>query len=98
MASFDTDIVNYTEEQIRELAIKILKDFNPDYFAFKCYDGATYNKDNYVWYVSTRDEIFDASEFLTISDETGEPIEYQNFNMMIFKIVKDANGKYKAQH
>lgn len=32
MASFDTDIVNYTEEQIREKAIKVLSDLNPNYF------------------------------------------------------------------
>ena len=28
------------------------------------------------------------------SDETGEPVYYQNFNYIIREIRKDANGKY----
>lgn len=38
--------------------------------------------------------IFDNLDFLTISDETGELLYYQNFTTKILEIAKDENGKY----
>lgn len=37
---------------------------------------------------------FDNTDFLAISDETGEPLYYQNFNMIVYEIGKDAEGNY----
>jgi hypothetical protein len=37
---------------------------------------------------------FDNSDFLIISDETGEPLYYQNFNMIVYEIGKDDQGNY----
>lgn len=37
---------------------------------------------------------FDNTDFLTISDDTGEPLYYQNFNMIVYEIGKDVNGNY----
>jgi hypothetical protein len=37
---------------------------------------------------------FDNIDFLTISDKTGEPLYYQNFNMIVYEIGKDEKGNY----
>ncbi len=96
--------MNYTEKQILEKAKKILKDLQKQYFKEKNIENVWFNEKDEVarptraiipaWTVSINEPIFDASEFLIISDETGEPLYYQNANMIIHEIKKDDNGNY----
>jgi len=48
-----------------------------------------------VWRVSVK-AVFDNVDFLIISDETGEPLYYQNFNTYIFDIEKDEKGCFRV--
>lgn len=45
------------------------------------------------WVVSVY-ALFDHFLFLTILDETGEPLYFQNSNTFKFEIEKDSNGNY----
>jgi hypothetical protein len=91
------------KEQILEKAKKILQDLNGNYYKEEDIVKITYHENNHVaspkgeiidtWVVSI-DALFDNRDFLTISDETGEPLYYQNFNTKIAKIIKNSQGKY----
>lgn len=89
--------MNYTEDQITEKAIKVLSDLNPNYFRAESLDGINYSVDRNIWIICIYDSIFDASDFLTISDETGEPLYYQNFNMIKAEIIKGPDGIYTGR-
>ncbi|MDM1074384.1 hypothetical protein HX001_18045 [Empedobacter brevis] len=96
--------MNYTEEQILIKAKKVLTDLQKQYFKegnidkiwFEEKDEVARPKEKVIptWTVSVNEPIFDTSEFLIISDETGEPLYYQNANMRIHEIQKDDNGNY----
>lgn len=93
----------HTEEQILEKVKLILKDLKGEYYKDSCINKISFNKEKEVsrperkviaaWTVSVK-AIFDNLDFLTISDETGEPLYYQNFTTKILEIAKDENGKY----
>ncbi|MEE1897464.1 hypothetical protein GN157_09000 [Flavobacterium rakeshii] len=96
--------MNHTKQQIREIAIKVLNDientFNVDKIENvfyieneEIYEGVNKGKIMPCWGVSII-AICDNADYLTILDETGEPLYYQNFNTIIYGIDKDANGKY----
>ena len=95
--------MKHTEEQILKKARQILKDLDGEYYKDSCINKISFNKEKEVsrperkviaaWTVSVK-AIFDNLDFLTISDETGEPLYYQNFNYSIVEIKKDENGKY----
>ena len=92
-----------TETQIFEKAKIILQDLNPNYFNENDILKITFSEKDKVarpigkiidiWLVSIR-SLFDNVDFLTISDETGEPLYYQNFNIAIAEIEKNAQGRY----
>lgn len=96
--------MNYTEQQILEKSKKILKDLHGQYYKEENIDKIWFEEKDEVarpndkimptWTVSVNEPIFDTSEFLIISDETGEPLYYQNANMVIHEIKKDDNGNY----
>lgn len=96
--------MNYTEQQILEKSKKILKDLHGQYYKEENIENAWFNEKDEVarpqgaivpaWTISVNEPIFDASEFLIISDESGEPLYYQNANMIIHEIKKDNNGNY----
>ncbi|WP_410878481.1 hypothetical protein [Myroides sp. DW712] len=100
--------MKYTNEEILVKAIKILKSLNPDFFKESDIESISFsNKDVEksisgenidTWTVIIKESIFDASEFLVISDETGEPLYYQNFNMIIGEIEKKSEGDYKIKN
>lgn len=100
--------MKYTNEEILVKAIKILKSLNPDFFKESDIESISFsNKDVEksisgenidTWTVIIRESIFDTSEFLVISDETGEPLYYQNFNMIISEIEKKSEEDYKIKN
>lgn len=100
--------MKYTNEEILVKAIKILKSLNPDFFKesdIECISFSNKDVEKSIsgenidtWTVIIKESIFDASEFLVISDETGEPLYYQNFNMIISEIEKKSEGDYKIKN
>lgn len=46
-----------------------------------------------LWSVTIEDSLFDTFDFLTISDETGEPL-YAQSKHGVSEIIKDSNGKF----
>ncbi|WP_277013422.1 hypothetical protein [Flavobacterium lindanitolerans] len=96
-----------TEKQILEIAKKVLQDLNGEYYDEKNLVKITFNKNDTVarpfgaiidtWTVSI-DALFNNRDFLTISDETGEPLYYQNFNTLIAEIEKNSDGKYVTKN
>jgi hypothetical protein len=95
--------MNFTEKEIIVRAKKILTDLNGISFDTKKIENAWFDKDRKVrdsmdltkpsWIVSINEPIFDNTVFLTISDETGEPLYIQNKHA-VAEIKKDTDGKY----
>lgn len=97
--------MKHTEAQIIAKAKQIMKDLDGEFYFENCTDGALFKENNKINYGSQKDKIvpswtvfikapFDNSDHLYISDETGEPLYYHNFNMILFEIIKDEEGKY----
>lgn len=96
--------MKHTKQEMLIKATKVLKDLNPQYFKEENLKKITYHENDELsrpkgkiintWVVIIDEPIFDASEFLTISDDTGEPLYYQNANMIIHEIKKDNNENY----
>ena len=97
--------MKHTEEQIKEKAHQIMKDLDGKYYFENCVNKVIFEKEEVVytgkmkgkrmtsWQVSIK-AISDHLCFLHISDETGEPLYYQNFSMICFDVEKDKEGKY----
>jgi len=97
--------MKHTEHEILETAKKVLRDFRKDRYKeddiekvfFDEKDelmrGKNKGKTHPTWTASILAP-FDNIDFLTISDETGEPLYYQNFNMIVYEIGKNAEGNY----
>ncbi|MGB3592023.1 MAG: hypothetical protein WBA16_10105 [Nonlabens sp.] len=101
--------MNYTKEQIIDIAKQVMQDLDgrfyressvdikPFFYKRKLYkDGISKNDTIDSWLLSIK-TIGDNEDSLYISDETGEPIFYQNFNTFVFDIVKNSNGKYELK-
>lgn len=96
--------MKHTEQQILEKSKKILQDLHGQYYKEENIENAWFNEKDEVarplgkimsaWTVSVNEPILDTSELLIISDETGEPLYYQNANMIIHEIKKDEDGNY----
>jgi len=97
--------MKHTEQEILEKTKKTLQGIFEDLYkeldienAFfskekELYRGQNEGKNHPCWTVAIKAP-FDNTDFLTISDETGEPLYYQNFNMIVYEIGKDAEGNY----
>lgn len=95
--------MKHTEAKILEKAKIVIKDLHGDHYSDSCINSIFFNKEKEVsrpvrkiiaaWTISIK-SLFDNTDFLTISDETGEPLYYQNFNYRITEIIKDNNNKY----
>lgn len=92
-----------SEEKIIAKAKRVLKDLQGKYFNEKNIEGAWFQEkyslarplDTFkdVWSVSINEPVFDTTDFLKISDDTGEPLYIQSKHL-IMEIMKDADGKY----
>lgn len=95
--------MNYTEEQITKKAIKILKDIDGKYYQENCIVKVSFHKNDEIqfpknktldtWVISIN-SLFDNRDFMIISDETGEPLYYQNFNYIMTELILKDNGVY----
>ena len=97
--------MKHTENEILEIAKKVLQGFRKNrykegdiensFFDVKEELARGKNRGKLVpcWTVVIKAP-FDNTDFLTISDESGEPLYYQNFNMIIYEIGKDSEGNY----
>lgn len=99
--------MKYTEEQIISKAKKILKDLDGKYYFEGCINKATFNFEDEIFSGRNKGEILDTwsvsirslaenLDFLVISDETGEPLYYQNFNTYVFDIERDERGYFRV--
>lgn len=99
--------MKHTEEQILAKAKEILKDFRGKYYREECINKLTFKKTDEsfkakekdikdsVWSVSIN-SLAENLDFLIISDDTGEPLYYQNFNTFTFDIEKDERGYFRV--
>lgn len=98
--------MKHTKEQIIAKAKLVMKDHLEKYYTENCVkENVTYfgkelieygkykGKEIPLWLANIK-SLFDNENLLFISDETGEPVYYQNFNTYIFDVEKDKNGKY----
>jgi hypothetical protein len=97
--------MKHTEKEIIQIAKKVLQDFRKERYKESDIEkiffdekdelmrGESLGKIHPTWTASILAP-FDNTDFLTISDETGEPLYYQNFNMIVYEIGKDNNGNY----
>lgn len=96
--------MKHTEKEMLERTKKVLSDLHGVYFKEENIIKIVYHENDEVarpsgeimntWTGVLNEPLFDASEFLIISDETGEPLYYQNANMIVYEIKKDDNGNY----
>ncbi len=96
--------MKHTEQEILEKTKKILKDLKGEFYSEQNIKKVVFNPDREIsrgknagkkmpCWVAVIDALFDSSEFLTISDETGEPLYIQGKHS-VYEIQKDKNGKY----
>jgi hypothetical protein len=99
--------MKHTEEQILTIAKKVMKDLDGKFYFEDCIIDAFFSKDkisNYSKYAGKKHSswiigikaIADNEDLLFISDETGEPIYYMNFNTKVFDIEKDEKGYFRV--
>jgi hypothetical protein len=96
----------HTEEEILIIAHKVMSDLEKQFYDKEAVKGASFKKDDELirggrkgekmplWTVSIIEPVFDNAVFLTISDETGEPLYIQNKHG-VAEIEKDIDGNYK---
>ncbi len=95
--------MNYTEKQITEKAIQVLKDIDGKYYRENCIAKVSFHKNDEIhfpknktldtWIISIS-SLFNNTDFMIISDETGEPLYYQNFNYTMTELMLKDNGVY----
>lgn len=97
--------MKYTEQQIKDKADQIMKDLDGKFYFNDCVNKAVFEENEIIfagklkgtkhsiWSISIK-AVFDHLDFLIISDETGEPLYFMNFNTLTFDIEKDKDGKY----
>ncbi|NHN25543.1 hypothetical protein FIA58_007625 [Flavobacterium jejuense] len=99
--------MKHTKEQIIEKAKNIMKDLDGKFYFEDCIIDAFFSKDkvsNYSKYAGKKHSswiigikaIADNEDLLFISDETGEPIYYMNFNTKVFDIENDQKGYFRV--
>ncbi|MBB4806952.1 hypothetical protein HNP38_002248 [Chryseobacterium defluvii] len=93
-----------TENIIKEKTIKILNDLTEGVYNEDNIVNINFHEKNKltfptekiidVWVISIK-SLFDNRDFLIISDETGEPIYYHNFNYIKSEIIKNSDEAYQ---
>lgn len=96
--------MKHTEEQIMTKAKKVLSDLHGEFYNEKHIEEINFYKDENlsrprgkiesVWIICIHEPLFGGSSvFLTISDETGEPLYIQNKHDVV-EIEKNSEEKY----
>ena len=98
--------MKHTKEQIIAKAKLIMKDLEGKFYTENCINddikfleketieyGKFKSKEMSLWLIVIN-SLFDNHDFLYISDETGEPVYYQNFNTFVFDVEKNKDSEY----
>ena len=97
--------MKHTEEEILEKAKKVMSNVRGKFYREANIQGAFFEEEKSIlsgihrdkkmpiWTVSIS-ALFENIDFLHISDETGEPVYYQNFNTLTFDVDKNEDGYY----
>jgi len=95
--------MNKTEGQIKEIVLKFFSDVDYTYTLEDLYiydqeerelaRGENKGQKIKAWVVSIEDKLFDTVDFLTVADETGEPL-YLQTKHTVSEIIKDSEGNY----
>lgn len=95
--------MNYTKEQILDKSKKIFSDLLGDFFNEKNIENILFDKEDEVlrpkksiipaWTIAINEPVFESTNFLIISDQTGEPLYIQSSHK-VEELTKDSNGKY----
>ncbi len=99
--------MKYTEEDIVAKAKEVMKDLDGKYYFENCIDGGFFEEKHKIISGKNKSKVYsvwiirivslaDNSDFLVISDETGEPLYYQNFNTYVFDIERDERGYFRV--
>jgi len=101
--------MNYTEDQILEKAKLVLGEVNGAYFNEKNIRKIVFDEDEVIirgvdigkahptWTIVIDEPVTDSTDFLSISDETGEPLYIQGkHSVAVFK--KNSDGKYFCEY
>jgi hypothetical protein len=100
--------MKHSEEQILAIAEKVLQDLQKQFYSKENIEGGWYTKEKELargsragekvplWTVSINEPVTDSAIFLTISDETGEPLYIQNKHG-VAEIEKDVDGNYSGK-
>lgn len=93
----------HTEQEMMAKAKKVLQDLQKEFYKEENIEKIWFEEKDEVarprgrvmpaWTVSIDEPIFDTSIFLTISDETGEPLYIQSCHKVV-EIEKDKEGNY----
>jgi hypothetical protein len=97
--------MKHTKEQILETAKKVLQGYRKSRYKESDIEKIVFYEKDELMRTKNRGKFhptwtavikapFDNTDFLIISDETGEPLYYQNFNMIVYEIGKDDKGNY----
>jgi hypothetical protein len=96
----------HTKEEILILAHKVMNDLEKQFYQKDAIKGASFKEDEVLmrgprrgekaplWTIAMIEPHFETAVFLTISDETGEPLYIQNKHG-VAEIEKDAGGNYR---
>ena len=97
--------MKHTEKEVLEITKKVLQGYRKERYKESDIEKIFFDKEDEImrgenkgkkhptWTAAIK-SLFDNTDFLTISDETGEPLYYQNFNMIVYEIGKDNDGNY----
>lgn len=97
--------MKHTEEEILEKAKKIMHDLRGKFYREESVLDAFFVNERIILSGTHKDEkiplwtvsinsLFENIDFLHISDETGKPIFYQNFNTLTFDVGENEEGEY----
>lgn len=97
--------MKHTEAEITQIATKVLKDIDGPYYREKCIEKVWFEKEEVLlkgtdegqkhpcWTIAVN-AIFNNTDYLIISDESGEPLFYSNFNYITTEVIKKQDGSY----
>jgi hypothetical protein len=99
--------MKHSQEDILAIAEKVLKSLQKQFYNKENIRGGSFKEEELlrggkegdiapVWTVCIDEPVTDSAIFLTISDETGEPLYIQNKHG-VAEIEKDADGNYRGK-
>jgi hypothetical protein len=97
--------MKHSNEEILALAKRVIMDLHGKYYDESLIRKVSFHADEELirgqrigekqplWTIVIDEPLFDSTDFLTMSDETGEPLYYQTKHL-VAEIIKNADGYY----